>query len=262
MHTCGACFFKLPRGMAVLWNYSTEADHYEVRQAGLSVRLYRNGVHHSQWNPKRPLAGSVWDLLALPALYRKEGEIRSACVLGFGAGAVAGVLRAVASLEHLVGVELDPIHLSVADGFFECTEGTELVAGDAVEWVRAHSEGGLYDLVIDDLYAESEGEPVRCAPLDDEWFEDMAHLLRPGGMLVLNMIEPGKVPHLPPMRNAALGARFPYRKVFYLEGYENRVVVFSESVLDREVYETRLRGICRAFPASYGVGRRYLTEDL
>ncbi|NCG08759.1 MAG: hypothetical protein GWO81_04210 [Verrucomicrobia bacterium] len=248
--------------MAVLWNYSTETDHYEVRQAGSSVRLYRNGVHHSQWNPKRPLAGSVWDLLALPSLYRKEGAIRSACVLGFGAGAVAGVLRAVASVEHLVGVELDPIHLSVADGFFECTEGTALVAGDAVEWVRAHSEGGLYDLIIDDLYAESEGEPVRCAPLDDEWFHDMAQLLRPGGMLVLNLIEPEKVPHLAPMRDAALSARFPYRKVFWLEGYENRVAVFSESVLNRETYDSRLRAICRTFPASYGVGRRYLTEDL
>ena len=104
--------------MAILWQHATEGDHYEVRQAGSSVRLYRNGVHHSQWNPRRPLAGSVWDLLALPALYRAAGAVSSACVLGFGAGAVAGVLRATAGIEHLVGVELDPMHLSVADGFF------------------------------------------------------------------------------------------------------------------------------------------------
>jgi spermidine synthase len=248
--------------MAVLWNYSTETDHYEVRQAGSSVRLYRNGVHHSQWNPQRPLAGSVWDLLALPALHREVGEIRSACVLGFGAGAVAGALRSAVGVEHLVGVELDPIHLSIADGFFECTEGVELVVGDAVEWVRTHPEAGVYDLIIDDLYAEQEGEPVRCAPLDKEWFEDVSKLLRPGGMLVLNLIEPDKVPHLPPMRDAAMGERFRHRKVFWLEGYENRVVVFSESPLEAESYAARLRDICRAYPGSYGVGRRYLMQDL
>ena len=262
MLTCGAYLFMFPKGMAVLWNYSTGADHYEVRQAGLSVRLYRNGVHHSQWNPKRPLAGSVWDLLALPALHRKEGALCSGCVLGFGAGAVAGVLRAVAGVEDLVGVEMDPIHLSVADGFFECAEGVELVAGDAVEWVRGHLGGGHYDLVIDDLYAESEGEPVRCAPLDDEWFRDLADLLRPGGMPVLNLIEPGKVPHLPPMRDPALGARFPHRKVFWLDGYENRVVVFSESPLEEDVFKARLKDLCRAFPGCHGVGRRYRMKDL
>ena len=248
--------------MAILWQHATEGDHYEVRQAGSSVRLYRNGVHHSQWNPRRPLAGSVWDLLALPALYRAAGAVSSACVLGFGAGAVAGVLRATAGIEHLVGVELDPMHLSVADGFFGCTEGCELVAGDAVEWVRAHREGGLYDLVIDDLYGEQAGEPVRCAPLDREWFDDITKLLRPGGMLVLNLIEPDKVPYLPPMQDAELAARFPHRKVFWLAGYENRVVVFSESPLETETFEARLRATRRAYPAIKSVGRRYSAKDL
>lgn len=248
--------------MAILWQYSAGDDHYEVRSAGSSVRLYRNGVHHSQWNPRRPLAGSVWDLLALPALHRAPGAVETVCILGFGAGAAAGVLRAVAGVEQIVGVELDPLHLSVADGFFECTEGVELVTGDAVEWVRGHRKGGCYDLIIDDLYGELDGEPVRYAPLDEEWFREMAELLRPGGMLVLNLIEPEKVSHLPPMRDAELGARFPYRKVFWLEGYENRVVAFSGCPLEAKCYSARLRDICRAYPASYGVGRRYLIEDV
>ncbi|CAI8320218.1 MAG: Polyamine aminopropyltransferase [Opitutia bacterium UBA7350] len=247
--------------MAILWQYSTGEDYYEVRSAGSSVRLYRNGVHHSQWNPKRPLAGSVWDLLALPALHRTTEGIETACILGFGAGAAAGVLGVAAGIKQIVGVELDPLHLSVADGFFGCSAGVELVTGDAVEWVRTHSKEGSYDLIIDDLYGELDGEPVRYAPLDDVWFGEMVELLRPGGMLVLNLIEPDKVPHLPPMRNAELGARFPYRKVFWLEGYENRVVAFSERPLKAENFRARLRNLCRAYPACYGVGRRYLMED-
>lgn len=248
--------------MAILWQHHTGSDYYEVRQAGSSVRLYRNGVHHSQWNPRRPLAGSVWDLLALPALHRAAGAVDSCCVLGFGAGAVAGVLRAAAGVESILGVELDPMHLSVADGFFECAEGCELVAGDAVEWVRTHEGMGRFGMVIDDLYGELEGEPMRYAPMDMEWFTDLAGLLRSGGMLVLNLVEPDKVPYLPPMRDAALGARFPHRKVFWLEGYENRVVVFSESPLEEDIFKARLKDLCRAFPGCHGVGRRYRMKDL
>ena len=42
--------------MAILWQQTIDGNHYEVRTAGGSVRLYRNGVNHSQWNPKRPLS--------------------------------------------------------------------------------------------------------------------------------------------------------------------------------------------------------------
>ena len=36
--------------MANLWQQTIDGNHYEVRTAGASVRLYRNGVNHSQWH--------------------------------------------------------------------------------------------------------------------------------------------------------------------------------------------------------------------
>ena len=102
--------------MATLWNQTIDGNHYEVRSAGASIRLYRNGVHHSQWNPDRPLCGSVWDLLALPALHRPVGEVERVLVLGFGAGAVARQLRELVAPTTVVGVEMDPVHLTIADG--------------------------------------------------------------------------------------------------------------------------------------------------
>ncbi|HKK18504.1 MAG TPA: hypothetical protein VJ952_07465, partial [Opitutales bacterium] len=95
--------------MALLWNHEVEGNLYEVRSAGASLRLYRNGVNHSQWNPDRPLSGSVWDLITLPALHRPKARIRDALMLGFGAGAVARQLCELAGVERLVGVELDPM---------------------------------------------------------------------------------------------------------------------------------------------------------
>ena len=249
--------------MAIVWSQTIESNHYEVRSAGATLRLYRNGVNHSQWNPNRPLSGCIWDLIALPALYRPKGSIESVLMLGFGAGTVARKLRELVEPEHIVGIDLDPVHLSIADGFFECSEGCELVAADAVEWVREESaepDAVQFDMIVDDLYAEEEAMAVRCAPLDLEWCQHLAKLVKPGGMLVFNMIEPRKVPHLPPLTDAALREQFPYTKVFRMKGYENRIVACSGSPLEGGVFKEQLHEICQRYPRCRGVEKRYISS--
>jgi SAM-dependent methyltransferase len=249
--------------MAIVWRQTIESNHYEVRSAGATLRLYRNGVNHSQWNPNRPLSGCIWDLIALPALYRPQGSIESVLMLGFGAGTVARKLRDLVEPEHIVGIELDPIHLSIADGFFDCTEGCELVAADAVEWVQteaSESDRVQFDMIIDDLYAEELQMAVRCAPLDLEWCQHLAKLVKPGGMLVFNMIEPRKVRYLPPLTDTALREQFPYAKVFRMEGYENRILACSGSPLVGAVFKQHLAAICRRYPRCRSVEQRYISS--
>ena len=74
--------------MAVVWQTVERGDHYQVRTAGHSVRLYKNDVFHSQWNETRPLSGGVWDLLFLPSLFVPSGSVKRVLVLGVGGGAV------------------------------------------------------------------------------------------------------------------------------------------------------------------------------
>ncbi|MEN8724687.1 MAG: spermidine synthase [Lentimonas sp.] len=248
--------------MAIVWSQNIEGNLYEVRSAGATLRLYRNGVNHSQWNPNRPLSGSIWDLIALPALYRPEDSINDALVLGFGAGTVAAQLRKLLAPARIVGIELDSMHLSIADGFFDCAEGCELIAADAVEWVHETDELGQFDYILDDLYAEEDGLPVRCAPMDLDWCRRLAKLVRLGGMMVFNLVEPRKVPHMPPFKDAELKKRFPHTKVFKMEGYENRIVAFSEQPLSEECFTEHLRRICKQYPRCYGVGKRYQVEEI
>ncbi|MFT4900981.1 MAG: spermidine synthase [Lentimonas sp.] len=247
--------------MAILWSQTIDTNHYEVRTAGATLRLYRNGVNHSQWNPNRPLSGCIWDLIVLPALYRPEGSIQDALILGFGAGTVAAQMRVLLAPQRIVGLELDPIHLSIADGFFDCTEGCELIAADAVEWVHESNEQGSYDYILDDLYGEADGLPVRCTPLDLEWCRALSDLLRPGGMLVFNMIDPVKVPHLPPFKDKALRQRFPYAGIYQMDGYENRIVAFSQRPLEASEFQAHLKRICKRYPRCYGVGKRYRVTE-
>lgn len=244
--------------MALIWQQTIEGNHYEVRTAGASIRLYRNGVNHSQWNSKRPLSGSIWDLITLPTLHRPEGSLEDVLILGFGAGAVGRQIRELTGPRRIVGVELDPIHLSIADGFFECSEGCELIAGDAVEWVHDGAEAASYDVIIDDLYAEEDGIPVRCVPMDTEWCEALCELLKPGGMLIFNMIEPEKIPHLPIFKSAKLRKRYKETLMYRINGYENRVIAFSEAPFDVAQLRGNLKRIVRAFPGCRGVAKRFV----
>lgn len=248
--------------MALIWSHEEDGKLYEVRSAGASLRLYRNGVNHSQWNPDRPLSGSIWDLIALPALHRPQGSIGDALMLGFGAGTVARQLCDLAGVERLVGVELDPMHLSIAQGFFDCSERCELVAADAVEWVFDQGGQARYDLIIDDLYGEEDGIPERCAPMDLEWFSSLASLLRPGGILVVNMIEPEKVASIPLLRDHKLKERLPHCIMYQIDGYENRVLAFSDQGFDQGGLESALRTICRKYPRCYGVRQRYKFSEV
>lgn len=249
--------------MALLWSHEADGNRYEVRNAGKSLRLYRNGVNHSQWNPDRPLSGAVWDLISLPALHRPAGSLSDVLMLGFGAGSVARQLLELAAVTRVVGVEMDPMHLSIAQGFFDCSPGCELVAADAVEWVHEEGEAASYDLIIDDLYGEEEeGVPVRCAPMDLNWFSTLVQLLRPGGILVLNMIEPDKTGFLPLIRDHGLKARLPHKVMYQIDGYENRVLAFSDRPFVPKDLESALRSICRKYPRCYGVGKRYKASEL
>jgi len=243
--------------MALVWSHTTEEDHYELRSAGATLRLYRNGVNHSQWNPNRPLGGSIWDLITLPALHRPVGSLKDVLMLGFGAGSVGRQLQELARVQRMVGVELDPIHLSIAEGFFECDASCfELISADAVEWVAASQEAS-YDLIIDDLYGEEAGVPERYAPTDSAWFRQLADRLRVGGLLVLNTIEPDRIQHLPLLRDRGLKKRFPYKIAYQIEGYENRVLSFSDRPFDIEQLRENFLSIQSRYPRCRGVERRY-----
>jgi spermidine synthase len=172
--------------MAVLWQHTEGTTHYEVRSAGASRRLYTDGVFHSQFNPRRPVSGGLWDLLLLPAFFRPLGSIRRVLVLGVGGGAVIRQVQHFLQPDQIIGVELDPVHLRVARRFFGVGgKSVQLIRADAHEWVRAYDEEP-FDYIVDDLFSAAEGEPVRAVAANATWFRDLARVLDPDGVLTMN----------------------------------------------------------------------------
>lgn len=175
--------------MALLWQKKSATTHYEVRTAGNSLRLYTNGVFHSQYHPGKPLTGYVWDLLMLPVFFYPPRTIRRVLVLGVGGGAVFHSLRHFIQPDLIVGVELDAVHVTIARRFFGLkAQGIELHTADAMHWMQ-HYTGEKFDLIIDDVFAELDGQPLQVTTATQHWLTTMRKHLSPRGMIVKNFVD-------------------------------------------------------------------------
>lgn len=209
--------------VAVIWRTRRAGVDYEVRSAGRTRRLYTNGVLHTQYNPRQPVTGSVWDLLVLPALLQPQRRFERVLVLGVGGGAVINLLRRHAGFDALVGVELEALHLQLARRFFDLKgPGIELIRMDARDWLLDY-DGEAFDLIIDDLFTEVDGEPARAITASPAWLRLLDSHLTRRGMLVMNF--PGRRDLHDCGFSAAPRLRARYRSAFELTHprLENRI---------------------------------------
>jgi len=176
--------------MAIVWQTRKNGVNYEVRSAGRTRRLYTDGVFHSQYNDSRPVTGSVWDLLFLPVFFHPINTIKRVLVLGVGGGAVINQINHFLSPEKIVGVELNATHLYIAKRFFSVhADNLELIHGNAVTWLEQY-RGEKFDLIIDDLFGEEDGEPCRAVEADEYWCQLLSRHIHANGTLVMNFDTP------------------------------------------------------------------------
>jgi|GEM_PF-78973 len=172
--------------MTVVWSTWHDGVTYEVREYDNTVRLYANGVQHSEFNRQRFVTGSVWDLLWLPAFLAKEGSIKRVLILGLGGGSSIPPLRYFFDPQEIVAVEMDEFHLEVARDHFKVTEmGVQTHCADAVEWVKNYA-GPPFDLVIEDLFAPANITVTRAVQANRRWLKQLEGLVTPQGVLVMN----------------------------------------------------------------------------
>ncbi|NIB43744.1 oxidoreductase [Pseudomaricurvus alkylphenolicus] len=223
--------------MAILWQKrvgrGAKQTLYEVRSAGRTRRLYTNGVFHSQYNPARPVAGSVWDLLFLPAMLHKPGDIKRVLVLGVGGGAVIKQLEYFLQPESITGVELCPVHLQVARQHFDVKgKHIHLHCGDAVAWLKAYS-GPAFDLIIEDLFGEFEGQPQRAVAADTSWCQLLQKHLDQQGTLVMNFDTPNALGRSAWRRDRTLKQQWRRQYRFSTPLYSNVIAAFTHQSTNR-----------------------------
>lgn len=218
--------------MAQLWSSTKDGCAYEVRSAGQSVRLYTNGVFHSQWNPNRLMGDAIWDLQVIAGFRVAAGlgkdEPLRALVLGVGGGAVIRQLLGLFWVQSIHGVDLDATHLKIARRWFGLStrRNVSLVAADAIDWVESY-RGPKFHLIIDDLFGHTGTDVSRSVVFSDDWAQRLNGLLESDGALVVNTAsnrEFREVCHrleteVASCGDTALGIRLAHPR------YENRILV-------------------------------------
>lgn len=229
--------------MALLW-YKQDGDtRYEVRSAGNTRRLYTNGVFHSQYNSRQPLTGSVWDLLLLPAFFLPEGAVRRVLMLGVGGGAVIRQLNHFLSPAQIVGVELNPVHLQVAREIFEVEQdNVELHQADARWWLKQY-RGEPFDMIIDDLFSDADGDPQRAVEVDGPWLRGLLKQLAPEGVLVCNFGSPRELRQSAWYRQPAIAKRLVTGFQLTTPLYENAIGAFVCQPAGSDALRERLRSV-------------------
>ncbi len=180
--------------MAVVWAKRIGGCQYEVRSAGESIRLYTDGVFHSQWNSRKPLGGHLWDLLFLPSLFHSRyPRIDNCMLLGVGGGAVINMLNVFSDVAMIDAVDLDKTHLRVAKKYFlNSPTNVNFIHDDAcryVDSIRSQKIAKRYDYVIEDLFCGSaldKSEAVRAVSMDSHWLSQLSGIMTSEGILVAN----------------------------------------------------------------------------
>ena len=174
--------------MALVWQKQSGDNEYRVVRAGASIRLYRNGVLHSQWNPLQPIKGNLWELFLLTVIGKKQ-PLQRVLLLGVGGGAVVNLIQAYFPAAVIDAIELDKIHINVAKKYFLVnTKQCNLIHADAIDWIK-NNAGCSYDLIIDDVFHENEFVPCRSIQISADWIKTLLDRLSSGGTLVINFAD-------------------------------------------------------------------------
>lgn len=226
--------------MAILWQKQVNGTRYEVRSAGATRRLYTDGVFHSQYNPNKPLSGGIWDLLMLPVFFAKPENIKRVLVLGVGGGTVIHQLKRYVQPEEIVGIDLNPVHLQVARTFFGINKSiAELHQADAVKWLQQY-DGPPFDLIIEDLFGEQDGEPLRAVEPSAKWFNLMSRNLTRNGILVMNFIGASGLRRSAYFTHETVRRKFKSVFQFTLPLYENVIGAFLKQAGDGRCLQRRI----------------------
>lgn len=176
-------------------------------------------------------------MLSLPALMLPDRSGLRVLVLGVGGGTVLRQLNVLLEDPVIIGIDIDPVHLTVARDWFGVTEEEAmLVEADAVNWIRTYRGRG-FDLIIDDLFGEHEGEPARALDLDKSWSRNLLQILANEGVVIVNSLDCKELRARGFMSDKSIRSRYRCQ----LAEYQNCVGVFLANDADNRFWRQRVR---------------------
>lgn len=235
--------------MALLYSKKKNDDHYEVRSHGNTVRLYKNGVCHSDYNPVKLFNGAVWDLMFVSLFSSRKlnkklskGRKMKILVLGVGGGNIIHTINRFVKNAEITAIDLDSLNLFVAKKYFGLNYiNCELITGDAFNFLLKTTK--KFDFIIDDIFTENKSEPCRALPFDKRWFNLIWKCLNKSGTHIINMADYSE------FKASEIYTQKEWLKnrlhLSYLKSpkCENAVFVFSRDIISRQEIASNLRSL-------------------
>ena len=225
--------------MAVLWEKSCNDSTYKVTQAGNAIRLYRNQVLHSQWNPKAPISGKIWDIFLLSSI-GQQLQIQNALVLGAGGGSVINLIHYFYPEAIVDAVDLDKNQLYAAKKFFKVSDSnTHLINQNVIDWAKKKNKK-KYDLIVDDVFFETNNSPFRSVDVKKQWASELLKRLTTHGNLVINFADLSEW-----KRDRKYIEKIALQKKYNIgvgiqNSCENRIVFLSKNCLAAKILKRQL----------------------
>lgn len=162
----------------------------------------------------------------LPAFFYDPGSIKRILVLGVGGGSVIQLLHKHVQPDEIIGIELIPIHLTVAKRFFGINKTiAKLYAADAISWLEKY-KGPPFDMIIDDLFGEIDGEGVRPVALNAKWLGLLNKHTTKKGLIVANTVDTKMLRESAYFTNKSISKKFKAAYQLTIPQLENIVAVF------------------------------------
>ena len=96
----------------------------------------------------------------------------------------------------------------VARKFFKLNGSqVQLITADALQWLSGY-RGEKFDLIIDDLFTEQDGEPVPVVAPNAGWFRLLGRHLSRHGMIVRNFIDRDELKNSAGLTNPKISTGF------------------------------------------------------
>ncbi len=173
--------------MQIVDRIRTPYNEVDVWQTGTGFDFEVAGGTHAMWRRDRILTGYVWDAITAAALLREKGPPASLLMLGLGGGTSVRQLRHFVPTMSITAVEIDPQMVALARRYMHLDE-LEIQIEIADGYAFAQSAGPNFDAVIDDIYLGESDGVARPAPYHRRRVRSLCSCLKPGGLLVTNVI--------------------------------------------------------------------------
>lgn len=218
-------------GARLLTERESAYNYIQVVQSGSQTQLILNeGVGiHSIYDPNTLLTGGPWDYFLTAPFFNnppfRQQQVRTACIIGLGAGTIPRGLTAAYGPIAIDGVELDGEIVDMARQYFHMDESNlNVIVQDGRYFLQTTQK--KYDEIGIDAYQQPY-VPFQLAT--KEFFQEVRAHLTPTGVAVINAGRSGKDFRLVEALAQTMHAVFPNVYIIDTEHFENSIIIATNA---------------------------------